>query len=669
MERIGLISNDPRLKSELEKWLDEIPGEFELTAVGPPATGDPPTPNPETTTPEPAYRLIIFDSGSGFELLKIRTELGLLEIPWLAIEHDEFPATSILTKGADDIVAAPLDRPVFLQKIEYLIAGAAKITPSFLFMAKVDFPIELAKTVHITHISETGCTILAPRPLARGVEGTLMSKIFGDGDLRRVEIRVVDTNPIFETALASTSPQDRASEPRFEVRLRFFGLRLKQLQSLRRWLGDHTHVFPEIPRSNGAPKTNLHVTLLSPQPALRSTLSSALEDLAKVEVISHSGFQRLQKSLLDHASRSNPKSAVAAHTAGDPASSDFVGPRTRAQSIPLFPTEKTVLHLRLANEATAGGIERILPAPKKGETVLAQTAETLAQDANLVTKFIDAHDREAFNEGTAWVLANSDLTKGSRPEVELELTFENPGLRRSATRVLISLMEAATPARTALLKVEIEERSDLQASGASSSHALPPCEAFLIDASLLHFDAKDKITKLTEWCETFDLKNSFGNRPPIVVVNASETSFDPTSLRGTRVRQLIFDFSDRRYQAELFISLSRPELWTSPGLSVVGLKTDLEAHLARPAKALGVSEVSLMIENRTPFKKGTELLVLSPLWPGAPEGLRAKFRASTQKEGGFENEFVLLGVKDLVQKEIRKYTRDDYIKKKAQGQG
>ena len=70
------------------------------------------------------------------------------------------------------------------------------------------------------------------------------------------------------------------------------------------------------------------------------------------------------------------------------------------------------------------------------------------------------------------------------------------------------------------------------------------------------------------------------------------------------------------------------------------------------------------------MKKGAELLVMSPLWSQAPEGLWARLRSASPKgEGQFANEFIFFGASDLVQKEIRKFAREDYIKKKAQGQG
>ncbi|CAN5507927.1 hypothetical protein BH10BDE1_BH10BDE1_13230 [soil metagenome] len=685
MERIGIVSNDPHLKNELTSWLTEIPVEFEFVDLSSPAaadtsvaaseaaSGDDGEPKPE----EKKLRLVIFDSRTSVALSRLREDLKMTDVPWLAIgieEHAHDPHAAMI-RGANDLILLPLDRSVLLQKVEYILANGAALTPSFLFLAKAELPIELAKQVHVTHVSETGCTIQAPRPLARGVEGTLVCKIFGDGALERVEIRAVDSTPIFDSSMASlpAATVGAAEKSNFEVRLRFFGLKHKQLQNVRRWMAAHLpegHKPPEIKRSDGEPKSVLHVALITPQQALGSLLASSLEQLAKIEIDGFGGFQRFHAALTK---RAPAVVAVTTEALAESAfltwSKHFVGPKTPDEAAPILPRSPMILHLRVPTDVFPGTFEKIAPALKPGEKLFSLPATVWSQDMAPLFKFFSDADRGALQEAIAWTTSNSTLTQ--KPETSLTLELIVSDTKRQRLVFKISQAEATTPAKAALLKLQVSEAPEISETpiSDSTSPGQKSCEAVMVDASLLSFDLASKLAALNEWLEKFDIRNSFGNRPPIIVFNGNEEKIQTAEFRGTAVRQLAYEFADRRFQAEMFISLSRPELWTSPQLSVAGLKTDLKAFLGRPSKASAVSEVSLTVTDRTPLKIGTELLVMSPIWSQAPEGLWARLRAVSPKEGSFDNEFIFFGVSDLVQKEIRKFARADYIKKKAQGQG
>lgn len=682
MERIGLATRDPHLKQQLAEMLGELAFEFELfelpelvaqNSLAEIETGS--KASLEAST-EPRFRFVIFDSRYGTPLSKLREDHKLSEVPWLAIgldEHARDPhARSI--HGADDLILLPLDRSVLLQKVEYLLAGQESVTPSFLFLAKAQLQIELAKQIHITHISETGCTIQASRPVAPGVEGTLVCNIFGEGSLSRVEIRAMQSQPIFETSIASlpgAGPSSASADGlNFEVRLRFFGLKHRQLQNVRRWVAAHLPAgqsIPEIRRCDDEPKSTLHVALISPQQALGSLLSSSLEQLAKIEIDGFGGFQRYHAALSKRASQKSPSGGDEKQAAASflPWSVHFVGPKTRDEAAPLLPKSPMILHMRVPTDVIPGTFERISPPLKPDETLFARPGPTWTQDVAPLFKFFSPADRAALEEAILWTTSNSTSTQ--RPETSLTLEMVVSETKRQRLVFKISQTESSSPSKSALVKFQVSEAPEVSEPAqqmTNVSHA--SCEAVMIDASLLSMELVAKLAALSEWLETFDIRNTFGNRPPIIIFNANEEKIQAAQFRGTAARQLAYDFNDRRFQAEMFISLSRPELWTSPELSISNLKTDLKAYLSRPAKASAVSEVSLTVIDRVPLKKGTELLVMSPVWSHAPEGLWARLRFVSGKDGHFENEFIFFGVSDLVQKEIRKFARDEYIKKKAQ---
>lgn len=674
MERIGLVSNNPHLKSELQKWFSEIPGEFEFVDLKPLST-DPSALGvtavvPPQNEPDKKLKLAIFDSSSGLTLSKIRDDLNLSDVPWLAIgleEHAHNPHVAAVN-GANDLILVPLDRLVFLQKVEYLLAGEASVTPSFLYSAKAEFPVELAKAVHITHLSETGCSIHAPLPLAAGVEGTLLSKIFGVGALERVEVRSISS-----IAIEGAVPSEVCDHPAYEIRLLFFGLKHSQLTEIRKWLSQHLKGgLPDIVRSHKDPKNKVNVALISPQSGLADRIQSSLEDLAKFEFEEFGGFNRFNLRLVQRSMVPDKKTEAVGPLSTQFWSKEFIGPKTPADSRPSLPHSPFTLMVRLGNDQAPSHVESTVPALKPGEQVLEADSAAWQRGLDPLVKALREDDRTSFDEAVQWTVSNSSLTKHPETSMSADISIldATSGICREklSIQLKISLIEAASPSKPALIKVHIEEADEAMVNGKEHDGQVP-YEAILIDGSLLVTDAKFKVQQVSLWLEQFNIRNTFGNRSPVIVFNASEEKVDAQLFRGTKVRQLAYDFPDRRYHAELFISLSRPELWTSPDQSVADAAADLTAYLGRPAQATAVSEVGVVVKDHAPMRRGTELLVLCPIWSQAPEGLWARLRTAAQKEDSFENEFVFFGVSDLVQKEVRKFTRDDYIKKKAQGQG
>ncbi len=86
----------------------------------------------------------------------------------------------------------------------------------------------------------------------------------------------------------------------------------------------------------------------------------------------------------------------------------------------------------------------------------------------------------------------------------------------------------------------------------------------------------------------------------------------------------------------------------------------------RPGMAEAISETGLVVTEKVPMRIGTDLLIMSPTLPGAPRGVWARLRSVVDKgEGLFANEFTFFGISDLMKKEIRRFAREDYVRKKA----
>ncbi len=690
MERIGLILNggegsttlqlsDPRtnalIRSQVRQWAGEIFGEVEITELGPPPTADPPGEAPTDTPNSTPFKFCIYDSHHPLPLSIIREKWGLKDTPIIALAYDlaHSHPRHPQVQSANDILRVPMDRLLFLQKVEFLVAQDKAVTPAYLYQTKIDDPnitFELGKQVHVTHISETGCTVISPRPIATGVEGTLSCSLLGSQDSsgvnidRNVEVRVQESSPYFDSNLASVDQR----APEYEVRMRFFGLRQSQLKNLRTWLAKNIRGgLPEIKRSDDSPKNPMRVALISPRSDSESQLRSSLEQLTKLEIADFAGFRKFTFELMqslpgtqNSASQTNSLEAFILHH------QNFVGPKKLEDLVPLLPRPKLKLRLRY-DDLFVEGIE---PKLAQEEMLLGAKLDVWERDASTLTKGLDQNDRETFEELLSWV-ASGTGTQWKSHLAQLDAYFVASPAVQGKIAIHMKLTAPREGTKSPVIEIEIESTA-LQADKPNTAGRgeKTQFEAILVDASLIQgasmpeFEAKERILALTATCEKFDLRNAFGNPTPIVVFNAKD-SLSAKIFRGTKVRQLIHDFSDRRYHAEVFINLSRPELWSSPGLSVFGHRTDIDAALFRPTTLTAISEAGFSISDKIAFKAGTDLQIISSLWPDQKSPLWARVRRTAEAADGlFQEDFFYLGVDDEIQKAIRNFTRNDYVQKK-----
>lgn len=87
----------------------------------------------------------------------------------LKYEDDGIDNSEYFNIHIDDLVCLPLDRLLFLQKVEILLALPKKITPSFLFNQPASMDIEVSKKTQIRYISDFGLAIYNPVALNPGV--------------------------------------------------------------------------------------------------------------------------------------------------------------------------------------------------------------------------------------------------------------------------------------------------------------------------------------------------------------------------------------------------------------------------------------------------------------------------------------------------------------------
>ncbi len=124
----------------------------------------------------------------------------------------------------EDIIFLPLDRLIFLQKLEIICNLPRKVKPSFLFQMPVEQSIEISKKTLVERISDTGLAIRNPFRLATGTISHLYLKLPGQKD----------TLSIFARALYSEPHPEAPNQ--FLVHHTFIGSDSKQQQAIKKFL-------------------------------------------------------------------------------------------------------------------------------------------------------------------------------------------------------------------------------------------------------------------------------------------------------------------------------------------------------------------------------------------------------------------------------------------------
>lgn len=671
---------DPILQtaqSELQRWTLELfpDAEFHFLSLDSKTLKEPNELNGNEPPESPTAVDLILWNETGPPLAKLRSFPQYANTPVIALISDPrlLDPTSPNVQSVSDLLPLPTERLIYLQKLELLMAKDEAVTQSFLFELKLEsedpkLRFDIGKSVQITHLSETSCTVISPHPMARGLEGTLASNVFwsekesSSWKDRLVEVRVQDSTPYLDSTVASSGEGDM----KYEVRLRFFALRQTQLRNLRLWLTKNLKAkWPDIERSPAKAQQSLRVALLSPRTDAETTMRLSLENLANVDLVRHQGLQGFLLDLKEKSIVQTSESAgeISLPLSGVPYLPEFIGPRRIEECIPALHHASVRLTLRVDDLF----VEKIEPPPKPGATLMGHPLSTWEKDASILIQALAPPQRTIFQETLEWV-ASGSLSEIADRQSQLQLTFQPTYWIRQSFNTRIRLLSPREGVKSPI--VEVELATEIQDKpGKEDDSPQAGYEAIMIDASLLKSLSsepsliRERFQSLATAMEKAGLKNAFGNPPPVVLFFADD-DFDAASLRGTIVRQLIYKFEDRRYFAGLFISLSRPELWTSPGLAVAEFVTDLDAAIFRPTKLEAISEAGFRILDRIPFKSGTTLRVISSLWPNRELPIWGRVRRVQANESLYTEDFVFMGVDDEIQRAIRNYGLQEHVNRK-----
>lgn len=225
MPNVVVIVKDIRIRKQAEQFLNELEmddlryalfndhEEFSSVYFRRPSEQDGKEQQPEEIAIDPRLfsevNLMIFALDSIHErplvwLDKLKLELkkfdrwpkdGAMRSILLKYEDDGINKIDLNHPMLDDIVFLPMDRLIFLQKVEILFGLPAVIKPSFLFNQEIRMEIEISKISKLDRLSDVALAIRNPISLRKGVPGHFYLQLPKDNSILELWGKVLRSEP------------------------------------------------------------------------------------------------------------------------------------------------------------------------------------------------------------------------------------------------------------------------------------------------------------------------------------------------------------------------------------------------------------------------------------------------------------------------------------------
>ncbi len=728
MLKVFCVTRDSRLGFQLRRWLTDLIDDFEWTCVAsledlrlparppsapenqlPDSTSDPEvksdpvslSPSPAATSselPPPSassdpnsinpYLILVDDLTQvqiqARELLEIKmrfsipgAEQGQPVVLVIAPDDPGHPSEMYKATGCDDLIRKPVDRSIFLQKIEIMLARGKSISPTFLFKLKTKFDVDIGKDCVLEAISETECLVRNPRALHPEAHVTLYASVFGAGMNEKVEARVLD------------SWAHPSVKGEFLIRLRLFGLSDQQIRSIRifaksqgvkilkpgtrRPSAEIEEALNEADKFRASRRATFAIIDFDELTA--RTLQSSLKDVADIEIKSFKGLARFlhaiapppakpaepvvqvvaEKQLIHETEKSADATADGTGEQSDQAKAAVASPEIGIQRV--LPTTSVSLVI-------AGGSGRLI----RFESDLAQedvflglTVREWAVGERTLSERFHQTETQALQEFLGWVLA--------RGRGEIRLQFKGSDSSITTLDIKAEKWRQAEDSDESVIHLEVSLAS-VDTDATASEQRLQVIDAILVEATFLGANTSAMLSTIKKSMTEAGIVNSFGHVPPLIVMADPAEKISPHAYRSPDITHFVYKTVDRRFYVQTFFSLARREFWKMNVQPEPLLTCQIVGQLARESHLEEIAEYGFVIKEAFPFRIGIFLRLFSPIL--GETGFGALGRCISTRELSdkqWESDFVFFGSSDGLQKQIRNYILEDHIdKKKASGE-
>ncbi|MBK7843151.1 MAG: hypothetical protein IPJ71_05560 [Bdellovibrionales bacterium] len=594
-------------------------------------------PNPVTKWLESAHNLL---QAGGFFPSDFRTRFVAIKY-----EDDGTNSLKLIHSYLDDLIYLPLDRLIFMQKMEILFGLPAKVRPSFLFVQEEPMDIEIAKLVRMEKLSDVGCAICNPVSLPVGI-GV------------RIKFRLSQTSN-FTTVLGRCHKSIPHPEKpgQYLVYFYFFALDPENLKDIKRYMNQIPRFKPLHNEDNSKfefnsqnlflteeEKSIKQIVVLDPNSSSSDNIAGIITDgLQQVKVATENSYYLFLKDYLRDPSLQSEKESNA--EGGD---IQLVKP------MDLYASEVTWV---ISSESR--NLVEVRTKPKDQSALLGHSANEIFNSNHGWLNLFQGQDNENLLDETLKVLASS--------ERKLTRKFALTASDGKGKWAEISFSPLSHPKGQIL--VTLSHLQNLEWVN-PKNHLLKNLDLLIINNDLIPDNVDSWIEGIQALASGVGICSA--NRPMNILI-ISDTTTRMASIqkkyRNAKISALLFkplDVKSLLFQTSI---LCRSPFTKYNFENQNFAETNFEAHLTKEVRLDGISEFGSSITHPSKIEPGTVLFLHEGIFEKAPESaLAARFYHSEphpSQKGMFTCSFAYYGINDAFLKFCRTWIRDNYAAKKA----
>lgn len=531
----------------------------------------------------------------------------------------------------DDLICFPLDRAIFLQKIEIVLGLPKKVSPSFLFVQAVNDDVDMAKKVPIEYISDLGLVMTNPAPLSPQTPARFYFKFPGQKTLLdvRAKVQISKPHPILEN--------------HFLVYMTFFGLNKNMYKEVRQYLSRdsaYKYLLNSDPANYTYNPDNIFLTedqkikktvavIDFDENSRKNVVDYVKKEIGNTDVVFDDSYFGFFKKYLDRNSewnKSMPSTAADYY-------SDNVSILVNSADLNLQMSLKPAAE----NDKLLGhDANKLFGSPQEWLTMFDEDAKKMLMECITLLGNMSRVNKNI----------NLKTASGELRSVSVDLVFEN---------------------NNQLLRIAFKPPELKPVPLAQLAH-IDTLDAIVIDNSLLPAELDAFMTGLQEATAKAGIKTPEGG--PRVIVTANENQkVDVSKLLKSRIFGLLY----KPLEIRRLLYLVTQAIESPFSLYVfdnVGWKEDIiPAKIAREGKVIELSEFGATLKTAQPLRPGSMLYLFQSIYSNAPDHnlcVRVIHSEEDSKEkGSYLNYVIYFGITDAFLKFTRAYIREAYANLKS----
>ncbi len=551
-------------------------------------------------------------------------------------DDDGIHKNTLMHPSVIDIIYLPIDRLLFLQKLQIITELPERATPEYLFTEKVDYTIEISKKSPVERMTRCGFTIFNP---------TAMSV----GSLANVYLKLDPSNPLkVPCRVAQCEPKSEVSNLGYYVHFNYYAMSRKTSSELGIYFARIAPNFQDFingrkevfkPPEDQPPHERVvrNVLILDHEPSCSSIRNELLESFYSIEASYESEYKDF-------------------HT-------KYFAPTAT----------KTASMGNLDDLSTGSLIFNVNPSTEE----LIRVTTKFSEDDRIVGYKI----RDFFENPTEW----KDLfnTEGAKELLEYGLQFCLPN---EITKKLGDLDSQDNEEKLMVFEfmriadddVRIEIKPPLQQYGPSDhekSIADKNPKLSKIDLVIAHRDFISENVDI--WIKQFQAKCEEkklcrkDSQVKFIIIDPMQTILEKQIPFNSNIVSILHSAGARKVLFSLVAqSLTlRHTLFAAHNLNFA--EAEFDAHIGRPILLNSISEYGASVTSRINIPVGSVFFLHGPLFDKSQERMvAAKFYFSKEMElekdkKVFVCHFIYFGVTDDFLKYARSWIRENYAQQKS----